>query len=101
MLHVMTGDQADRAIEKIRAVYARIGSETLGETNRVNAQIEEIDKALWWLVENGYWFDIEAWLADETDFHFIHDYAGILRHVEPFTGELMDCFLPRYARAAE
>ena len=97
-LHILTGDQADRAIEKIRAVYAALNAEHLGETNRVNADIREIDIALWWLADNGYTFDTEAWLNDESSVHFVHDFAGILRHVEPFTGELMDCFIPRYAR---
>ncbi len=36
-------------------------------------------------------------LADAADFDFIHDVAGIQRHLEHATGALTDCFLPRYA----
>lgn len=35
-------------------------------------------------------------LAD--DFNFLHDVAGIRRHINRETGELMDCFVPRYSR---
>lgn len=37
-------------------------------------------------------------LLHAKDFDFIHDVWGIMRHINYATGELEDCFLPRYAR---
>ena len=96
-LHILTGDQADRATAKIREIFISLDRPDLGEQNRISHDLNEIDKALWWLADEGYYFDVEAWLSDETG-SFAHDWGGILRHVEPFTGELMDCFMPRFAR---
>lgn len=36
-------------------------------------------------------------LADADNFNFAHDVLGINRHLNRETGELQDCFLPRYA----
>ena len=36
-------------------------------------------------------------LADADDFDFAHDIGGIGRHLNRETGELEDCFVPRYA----
>lgn len=36
-------------------------------------------------------------LETAPDFDFGHDLCGIRRHLNRETGELMDCFLPRYA----
>ena len=38
-------------------------------------------------------------LLDSEDVDFIHDVVGINRHVDRDTGELKDCFLPRFAIA--
>ena len=38
-------------------------------------------------------------LASAEGGDFIHDVAGISRHIDRDTGELGDCFLPRYAAA--
>jgi len=38
-----------------------------------------------------------AELADADDFNFAHDVGGIMRHLDRNTGELTDCFTPRYA----
>lgn len=38
-----------------------------------------------------------ATLLAADEFNFIHDVAGIQRHMDRETGELGDCFLPRYA----
>lgn len=97
-LLMITDEQADRAKAKIRAVYQSIERPELGESKRVKADLEDIDISLQWLAEKGYSFDVEEWLADETSVNFVHDYAGILRHHHPSTGELVDCFIPRYAR---
>lgn len=39
-----------------------------------------------------------AELLDAPKFDFAHDLAGIRRHLNRETGELMDCFVPRTAR---
>ena len=36
-------------------------------------------------------------LLAADDFNFAHDVFGIFRHINRKTGELRDCFLPRYA----
>lgn len=36
-------------------------------------------------------------LAEAENFHFAHDVVGILRHLDRETGQLRDCFVPRYA----
>jgi hypothetical protein len=36
-------------------------------------------------------------LAEADAFNFAHDILGINKHLNRDTGELMDCFLPRYA----
>ena len=36
-------------------------------------------------------------LLDADDFNFAHDVFGIMRHMDRSTGELGDCFLPRFA----
>jgi len=37
-----------------------------------------------------------AELLAADDFNFIHDVFGIRRHLDRETGELMDCFSPRF-----
>lgn len=37
-------------------------------------------------------------LADASDFEFSHDVFGIERHLNRTTGQLENCFLPRFAR---
>lgn len=46
---------------------------------------------------NGCPLDLEGLLAAEP-FDFAHDVAGIQRHINRETGQLEDCFLPRYSR---
>lgn len=36
-------------------------------------------------------------LLDGANADFVHDIAGIQRHINRRTGQLEDCFLPRYA----
>lgn len=45
---------------------------------------------------NGCPLDLEA-LLNADDFNFYHDVYGISRHLNRSTGELMNCFLPRFA----
>jgi hypothetical protein len=37
-------------------------------------------------------------LADANDVTLAHDVFGIMRHLDPKTGELRDCFVPRTAQ---
>lgn len=46
---------------------------------------------------NGCPLDFAALLAFPVA-DFVHDVAGITRHLDRSTGELLDCFLPRCAR---
>lgn len=39
--------------------------------------------------------DFKRWL-EADDFNFIHDVAGIAKHMDRNTGELTDCFMPRF-----
>lgn len=36
-------------------------------------------------------------LAEADEFNFLHDIVGIERHLDRDTGQLRDCFLPRFA----
>lgn len=36
-------------------------------------------------------------LLDADDFNFAHDFFGIRRHMDRTTGNLTDCFVPRFA----
>ena len=44
---------------------------------------------------NGCPLRLEA-LRDADDFNFAHDILGIRRHLDRDTGQLGDCFLPRF-----
>lgn len=45
---------------------------------------------------NGQPIDLERMLAAD-DFNFCHDAFGIRRHLNRETGQLEDCFVPRFA----
>jgi hypothetical protein len=45
---------------------------------------------------NGCPLKLEELLAAD-DMNFAHDVFGIRRHIDRTTGELQDCFVPRYA----
>lgn len=40
-------------------------------------------------------------LKDASTFDFLHDIRGIAIHIDRATGELGDCFVPRYAHPQE
>ncbi|MHB0965308.1 MAG: DUF6874 family protein [Bellilinea sp.] len=44
---------------------------------------------------NGCPLKLEA-LLHADDFNFVHDVQGIHQHLDRETGELKDCFLPRF-----
>ncbi len=48
---------------------------------------------------NGCRMDFERMLAAD-DVNFIHDVAGIARHIDRKTGKLGGCFMPRFHRRA-
>jgi hypothetical protein len=37
-------------------------------------------------------------LLKTENFDFLHDVYGIIRHLDRQTGDLKDCFVPRYAK---
>lgn len=45
---------------------------------------------------NGCRLDLSR-LLEADDFNFMHDMIGIQKHLNRKTGELEDCFVPRYA----
>jgi hypothetical protein len=47
-------------------------------------------------IANGCPLKLQEWL-DAPDFDFAHDFYGIARHIDRTTGQLKDCFLPRFA----
>jgi hypothetical protein len=46
---------------------------------------------------NGCKLDLAKLLAAD-DFNFAHDVLGIRRHIDRETGQLMNCFRPRFAK---
>ncbi|WP_368370240.1 DUF6874 family protein [Acetobacter persici] len=46
---------------------------------------------------NGCRIDFER-LVKADDFNLLHDVVGIARHIDPETGRLTQCFLPRFAQ---
>jgi len=46
---------------------------------------------------NGCPLDLEK-LLNADDFNFIHDITGINRYLDHVTGELGNCFVPRFAK---
>ena len=46
---------------------------------------------------NGCPLDLER-LLNSKDFDFAHDIFGIAAHINRTTGELEDCFVPRFAK---
>ena len=51
-------------------------------------------------VHNSYPLDLKG-LLESRDFDLLHDVFGIAKHLNRETGELMNCFLPRYHRTPE
>ncbi|MDD5106076.1 MAG: hypothetical protein PHC49_10715 [Desulfuromonadaceae bacterium] len=45
---------------------------------------------------NGCPLDLDKLLAAD-DSNFLHDVIGIIRHIDRRSGQLINCFLPRYA----
>lgn len=51
-------------------------------------------------IANGCPLKLSELLAAD-DFNFMHDVAGVRRHLNRTTGLLEDCFLPRFAKRGE
>lgn len=79
----LIGKIADRAV----AVYA-------GHDIRVDRKDVLMDLSMVHL--SGNKLRLEELLAAD-DMNFIHDVAGINRHLDRETGKLMDCFSPRFS----
>lgn len=78
---------------KVEAIVTRvinIAAEHGTKLNRVGLTMDVTACHL-----NGCPIDLEQLLtADRAD--FMHDVYGIQNHIDRGTGELLDCFLPRY-----
>lgn len=46
--------------------------------------------------QNGCKLDLKA-LSEADDAAIVHDVGGIMTHIDKATGELRDCFRPRFA----
>lgn len=86
----VTADELD-LIEKITQRYASLAEACGTEIDRLHVTI---DLALTHL--NGCPLKLQA-LLDSADGDFLHDVTGIRRYVDRRTGQLQECFCPRYA----
>lgn len=76
-----------RIVERAEVIYAANGlaCDRLGLTMDILA-----------VHANGCPLDLQGFL-NMGQYDFVHDIAGIVRHLDRSTGRLMDCFLPRCA----
>lgn len=82
-------------MEAIRAIAIRAEESGIARADRMTL-IMDLTAAH----ANGSPLDLAGLLAAD-EFNFAHDVAGIQRHIDRRTGELLDCFLPRYSRRGE
>lgn len=64
---------------------------------RVDRDTSDIEMDLIATHANGCPLDFKRLFAAD-DFNLMHDVSGIARHIDRETGELTNCFLPRFAR---
>lgn len=80
----------ERITNRAMAIYAAMG--VAGKmNNRINIKMD-----ITACHASGTPLRLEA-LADADNFNFAHDVFGIRDHLDRDTGELTDCFCPRYA----
>ena len=79
---------------KIRKLSAKAVS--LAEKIGVDYKMTDIAMDLTACHANGCKLKLEELLSAD-EFNFAHDVFGIRRHLDRDTGELKDCFLPRFA----
>lgn len=82
---------ADKAL--VRGI-ARRARELLLE-HRIDRDVLDIQMDLLATHANGCPMDFVR-LSEADDFNLMHDVIGINRHLNRDTGELMNCFLPRF-----
>lgn len=85
------------AIRKIVARAVRLGMlRNASKALKANITRLWLDMDLTAVHANGCRLNLQALLVAD-DFNFAHDIYGILRHLDRTTGQLMDCFVPRFA----
>lgn len=68
----------------------------LAESAGIHYPIMDADMDVTACHVNGCPLKLDALLAAD-EFNFAHDVFGIRRHIDRTTGELQNCFVPRYA----
>lgn len=83
--------------DEIRLIsrIARRGS-ALAASNGFEYRLFDVDMDISVCHLNGCPLDLGALLSANTS-DFAHDLFGILHHIDRKTGELKDCFIPRFA----
>ena len=78
-------------------IFRLIGQRTAAMAARINAEVDPNEIArLVMVAHERKPLRLEE-LLEADDLDFIHDVFGIRRHLDVATGELRDCFVPRYA----
>lgn len=85
---VLIGKIIDRAVSMLTDPNTEDGIDRVSAHMDISACIAQ-----------GCSLKLQEWL-DAPDFDFAHDFYGIMRHINRKTGELTDCFLPRFAQPA-
>ena len=78
-------------VEEIRDIVKRVQRECPGLFDTMTLTMD-----LTACHRNGCPLKLAELAAADTP-NFIHDVAGIAQHIDRVTGELRDCFVPRYA----
>lgn len=86
-----SGSRADKAL--VRGIARRARELLLA--HRIDRDVTDIQMDLLATHANGCPMDFVR-LSEADDFNLMHDVGGINRHLNRETGELMNCFLPRF-----
>lgn len=87
-----TNDKATMSLEAAIARRAVAMAKELGVQYDQMTAVMDIDATHC----NGCPLKLQA-LLEADDTNFAHDVFGIRRHIDRTTGELLNCFVPRYA----
>jgi hypothetical protein len=88
-------ERTDELTARIIHQIARRGARILGYSTP--NKFEEIERAVTLCHLNGCALRLGD-LRDADDRDFAHDVAGIMRHLNRETGQLEECFTPRFTR---
>jgi hypothetical protein len=80
-------DLANAIARRAQAIYARA---------KAPRKVMDIQMDIIATHANGCRLDLQR-MHDADDFNFMHDVGGIARHLNRTTGQLENCFLPRFA----